>query len=123
MKQSEYFKRSKVRNSDGNLLEVYHGTGTKIESFDPSFTGQGADQYGSWFYFTTDFRTALSYTTAKQTGDDGQLLPKLGGEDEPTVIRAYVDLENPILVNGSEYPNLRHIPIPNDAVFDEEYHV
>lgn len=123
MKQSEYFKRSKVRNSDGNLLEVYHGTGTKIESFDPSFTGQGADQYGSGFYFTTDFRTALSYTTAKQTGDDGQLLPKLGGEDEPTVIRAYVDLENPILVNGSEYPNLRHIPIPIDAVFDEEYHV
>lgn len=97
---------SKVVDENGRPLVVYHGTGTSIEAFDPAFTGQGNDQYGSGFYFTTDKNTAESYTTATQ-GDQ----PKLGGSDDPNVIPAYLNIRNPIVVNAKETPNLFYYPI------------
>ena len=90
--QKRYFQNSKVRDDKGNLLKVYHGTGTRITSFDPSFTGQGNDQYGSGFYFTTERKLAEEYTTLRSTGLNGQEREKLGGEDYPNVVEAYVNI-------------------------------
>ena len=90
-----HFKDSKVRDSDGNLQVVYHGTGTLISEFDDSFTGQGNDQFGSGFYFTTDKLQAEAYQTASLPGKE-----KLGGSDNPNLIAAYLNITNPIVAIG-----------------------
>jgi Uncharacterized protein conserved in bacteria len=109
-KQAEYFRNSKVRDQDGNLLTLYHGTGTSIEKFEPHYTGNGIDQYGSGFYFTTDYDTAKAYTEYREADErTGKEVRKLGGEDEPQVIHAYIDLRNPIILNAMEETNLQSI--------------
>ena len=117
--QRQYFRNSKVRDDKGNLLKVYHGTGTKITSFDPAYTSQGNDQYGSGFYFTTERKFAEAYTTLRNTGRNGQEREKLGGEDYPNVVEAYVNIENPIYINnGIEEGDLSNVLIPNEIVYD-----
>lgn len=116
--QKEYFKHSKVRDDQGNLLKVYHGTGTKILSFDPAFTGQGNDQYGSGFYFTTERESAELYTTLRHVDKNGKESEKLGGEDYPNVVEAYVNIKNPIFIDGLEETNLSNVLIPNEFIYD-----
>lgn len=109
--QEAYFKNSKVRDESGNLLVAYHGTGAIITAFDPAYTGQGNDQYGSGFYFSTNREVAEGYTNSTLTGDDGHPLPKPGGDSHPNVISVYINMVKPIIVDGSEHQNLRHINI------------
>lgn len=111
------FPKSVVRDGLGMLLPCFHGTAADISEFDPSFTGKGNDQYGSGFYFTTDYETALGYTTETLKGDDGQPLPKPGGEEHPHVIRAYINLTNPLVIDGMLHSNLRHVTVPNAKVY------
>lgn len=92
---------SKVVDDAGRPLIVYHGTGTTIEAFDPSFTGKGNDQYGSGFYFTTDKSTAEGYTTATINGQK-----KLGGDDAPNIIPVYLNIRHPLVVDASKTQNL-----------------
>lgn len=92
---------SKVVDNNGDPLVVYHGTGTTIEEFLPEFTGQGNDQYGSGFYFTTDKDTAERYTGATLNGAN-----KPGGMDNPNVIPVYLNIRKPIVVDARETPNL-----------------
>jgi hypothetical protein len=80
---------------------VYHGTGTKITAFDPSMTGQGNDQIGSGFYFTTDPSEAKSYQTNRLRGPyTNEMMEKPGGEDQPNTITAYLNIQNPLRING-----------------------
>lgn len=104
--QAKFFANSKVRDAHGELLPVYHGTGTTIRAFDFQYAGQGNDQYGGGFYFTSDFEMARGYMTDKLTGNDGKPLPKPGGEDDPNVVEAYLNFVNPIIIDGSECSNL-----------------
>jgi hypothetical protein len=94
-------RKSKVVDVDGKPLVVYHGTGTTIEEFLPELTGKGNDQYGSGFYFTSDKSTAEGYTTATINGQK-----KLGGDDNPNVIPVYLNIRNPLVVDGKKTPNL-----------------
>lgn len=87
----EWFGDSKVVDDNGKPLVVYHGTGTKIEEFSFDFTGQGNDQVGSGFYFTTSEDQAKGYST--RTIDDK---PKLGGQDSPNVVEVYLSIQNPL---------------------------
>lgn len=60
--QQEYFKDSKVRDDEGRLLEVYHGTQTKginIFQYDPK--RQTGTDYGEAYYFTSDYTKAEGY--------------------------------------------------------------
>lgn len=116
--QKLYFQNSKVRDEQGNLLKVYHGSGTQIEAFDPMFTSQGNDQYGSGFYFTTERRIADGYTRFRNVDIKGNEVEKLGGEDNPSIVEAYINLENPIYIDGTKELNLSNISIPKDIVFD-----
>lgn len=115
--QEEFFSKSVIRDKDGFLLPVYHGTGANIEAFDPALTGKGNDQYGSGFYFTDNWDTAHSYAVAYLKADDGTLLSKHSGEDRLHVIEAYLDIRNPIYVDGKQHSNLHHIEITGQDAF------
>lgn len=77
---------SVVRDEDGNLLVVHHGSAVAFDSFDAEFTGAGNDTWGSGFYFTTDEATARGY-----------------GEHSKSVL---LNITNPIRANGKESMNL-----------------
>lgn len=107
--QMEFFKQSACKEEDGTLIPFFHGTGTKITEFNGEMTGQGNDQYGSGFYFTSDFGTARSYMFQRMQGDDGIEMEKIGGEDYYNVISVYLDICHPLYIDGMENPNLSHI--------------
>ena len=92
-----WFGDSKVVDESGEPLTVYHGSGTLIDEFKPEFTGQGNDQFGSGFYFSSERGTADSYTTARLNPDQ----EKLGGEDSANVVEAYLSIKSPIEVSGA----------------------
>lgn len=68
--QAEYFKDSKVRDENGNLLVVYHGSPSKFNEFSYQFMNTNGNAHGRGFYFTEDKTFAEGY----RKGDDGQLL-------------------------------------------------
>lgn len=83
VQQQEYFKDSKVRDEDGRLKVMYHGTNA-----DKPFTV--FDTYGGKFglfgrgsYFTDDLEVAHSYT-AKGRGNT------------PRTYEVYLDIKNPL---------------------------
>ena len=100
-RQQEYFKDSKVIDENGNLLEVYHGTGTTIDEFKTEFTGKGNDQYGSGFYFTTEKSEAEMYQSTINTNTP----EKIGGTDNPNVIASYLNIQKPIIADGMNLAN------------------
>jgi hypothetical protein len=52
--QQEYFKDSKIRDREGNLLRVYHATDSEFTIFDKGrFGSNGGASYGKGFYFAT----------------------------------------------------------------------
>lgn len=64
--QQEYFKDSKVRDEDGNLLTVYHGTPYEFNQFKYDKLGENTSSLGAGFYFTDKIETAKEY---KQDGN------------------------------------------------------
>lgn len=92
-----WFGDSKVVDESGKPIPVYHGTGAKINQFNPEFTGRGNDQLGSGFYFTTNKEEALAYQTKQLPSGE----PKLGGIDRPNTVEAYLSIKKPIVVNGN----------------------
>jgi len=77
------------------VITAYHGSGCAIEQFDYTFTGQGNDQNGSGFYFTTDLTEAIGYCTAEIEGK-----AKLGGLNSPTVHVSQLTFKG--LINNTE---------------------
>lgn len=63
--QQKYFAESKVRNAEGNLLLVYHGSpSTDITSFDKSKAGQHTNAFNDkaiWFTNDENFAEDFSY--------------------------------------------------------------
>lgn len=47
--QQEYFKDSKIRDNDGRLLVVYHGTSEQFTFFDRTRSRANMDIQGSFF--------------------------------------------------------------------------
>lgn len=58
--QSEYFKESKIRDADGNLKVMYHGSPETFTVFDRKKARSGGT-YGSGFYFTDSKSHAGTY--------------------------------------------------------------
>lgn len=77
--QAEYFKNSKVRDDNGNLLVVYHGSPNRFFTFDRGRMGKGNDQFGAGFYFSTVRDHARNYGR--------------------NVHETYLNIKNPIVVN------------------------
>lgn len=70
---------------------AYHGSGTAIQSFSHDFIGQGRDQYGSGFYFTSSYEEAEGYCYRTIDGED-----KPGGMLSPSVHTCRIKLNNPL---------------------------
>lgn len=76
--QQEYFKDSKVRDKEGQLLEVYHGTPNDFNVYDTKFIGKNGLNYGIGYYLTNDIEEASKFAK------DGKLK------------KQYVDIKKPI---------------------------
>jgi hypothetical protein len=77
--QQEYFKDSKVRDENGNLLVVYHGSASEFTVFNKSKIGAHGSAHGHGFYFTENEGLASSYHK-----EGGQLL------------KGYLNITNPV---------------------------
>ena len=57
--QQDFFKESKIRNHNGDLLVAYHGTDAEFFVFDKAKIERGS--FGKGFYFAEDRRMAQDY--------------------------------------------------------------
>lgn len=77
--QREYFKGSKVRDKDGNLKPVYHGSAAVFTEFSADFMSQHGSSEGQGFYFTDYKPMAQGYE-------------KNGGQ----LLEGYLDIKKPL---------------------------
>ena len=77
--QQEYFKNSKVRDENGKLKEVYHGTPYNFNIFKYDKLGENTSSLGAGFYFTDK----------KQTGEEY-------ARDGGNLKQVYLDIEKPM---------------------------
>lgn len=75
--QQEYFKDSKVRDKNGNLMIMYHGTNNDFTVFDKSLSDED-NVLGQGLYFTADSEQSLKY-----------------GEKQYEV---YLNIKNPLII-------------------------
>lgn len=89
--QQEYFKDSKVRDENGNLLEMYHGTAQDFTVFTDKYMGKfQGNSLGYGYYFTTDYNTADTYRQYAKGNGYGK------------VMKVYLKMTNPFNI----YPNM-----------------
>ncbi len=91
LQQENYFSRSAIRDQDGRLLEVHHGSANDFDSFDPERLGRGNDSWGNGFYFTSNRGTADSYSDGKGSRS------------------FYINVTNPLRVDGREALSLTDV--------------
>ena len=77
--QQAYFKDSKVRDADGNLKLVYHGSAAIFTEFSADFMSQNGSSEGQGFYFTAYKPVAQGYE-------------KNGGQ----LLEGYLDIKKPL---------------------------
>ena len=77
--QQAYFKDSKVRDADGNLKPVYHGSAATFTEFSADFMSQNGSSEGQGFYFTDYKPMAQGYE-------------KNGGQ----LLEGYLDIKKPL---------------------------
>ena len=89
--QQEYFKDSSVRDNDGKLMVLYHGTQNDFTVFDIGRSGEnyegGWSEYGEGIYLTPDKKSAEYY------GDNA------GWGREVKLMEVYANIKNPFNVN------------------------
>ena len=99
--QQEYFKDSKVRDENGNLLTVYHGTRAKFNVFDIKKAGTNYENnwssLGKGFYFTPNFEYANEWAKSGTTGK------------EKNVKECYLDIKNPFYINENYVDQLSQL--------------
>lgn len=103
-----WFEKSKVVDSKGVPLVVYHGTTSEIESFDKESIGKCfyADDRG--FFFTSSPQTANEYTLGHG------LRCAEGGN----VVAAYISLQNPLIIDEEFLisQNMEVINVSDDCI-------
>lgn len=85
--QQEFFRDSKVRDENGNLQVVYHGTKEDFTIFDLGKTLQGMVGHG--FYFTDSLEKARRYA-----GENG------------IVLKCYLNIREPVYSDGTYQTNI-----------------
>lgn len=110
--QQEYFKDSKIKDRNGLLMTVYHGTNNDFNIFDKQYVSKNtknAGFYGDGFYFTPDKESARQYgKSLKEVYLDIKNpfsfseLSKYNGED---YYSDYVKIKNLVELN-SEWGNI-----------------
>ena len=86
--QAEFFKDSKVRDENGNLLAVYHGTNRDFTEFSTGWVNANyTSSFSDGFYFTEVKKSAEYYANAN-------------GGDKGKVISVYLNIIRPLVVDG-----------------------
>lgn len=105
-----WFGKSKVTNSDGSPMVVYHGTNQDFDSFNPATVGDnfGADSRG--FFFTNDRKMASDYAENDTIG--------MNKREGANVIPAYVSLQKPLVIDDAflKAQGMQKIGIDEDVV-------
>nr|DAM29853.1 MAG TPA: PolyVal ADP-Ribosyltransferase [Caudoviricetes sp.] len=100
--QEAFFKDSKIRDENGNLKTVYHGTKSDFDEFNRRKIGSATDPglYGAGFYFS-DYEG-----TSRQYGD--------------RVIKAHLNIKNPLNLGdfNSKESLAEHLKISPDILSD-----
>ncbi|WP_288887458.1 hypothetical protein [uncultured Eubacterium sp.] len=81
--QQDYFKDSIIRDKNGKLKVVYHGSPKDFTQFDYKYIGTTGSAEGYGFYFTDEKDKASGYTTSK------------GGK----IYEGYLNLTKPLSLN------------------------
>ena len=89
--QEEYFKDSKVRDEDGNLKIVYHGSRNEFNVFEKEMIGANFGQDEIGFFFTDDIKQAESYANYNSSGSKRY---KNG-----FVLDTYLNIKKPLIIN------------------------
>ncbi len=104
--QAEYFRDSKVRDEQGNLLVVYHGTPkNEFYKFSKEFIGSRFSFDDRGFFFIDRKSIAEDYSTSEFSSKKGRVLP------------CYILGEKPLIIN-KEY--LKKNGYPAKALTDDD---
>lgn len=79
--QQEYFKDSKARDKDGNLIELYHGTPNEFTKFNYDKLGTNGTLLGKGFYLTDDINVGEAYANKSDNGK---------------IMKLYADIQKPL---------------------------
>ena len=92
--QAEYFKDSKIRDAEGNLFALYHGTPNNFTVFDVSRSGENYDgwsQLGKGIYLAPDEKTAQHYADNAGRGRLTKVMPLYANLVNPFNVMNHVD--------------------------------
>lgn len=91
--QIAYFKDSKVRDSSGRLLPVYHGTKDDFTVFKHGHMNRHDSGYlGDGFYFTDNLDSANSYSKWKR-----------GNDYNSHTMEVYLNITNPLVLEHKQW--------------------
>ena len=110
--QQEFFKESKARDEEGNLLVLYHGTKAK-ERITEFLTTEG---WRTGLWLTTDHNTGVTFAGGR---DDTRLFTKENSSDGAGgrgVYELYANVKNPLIVDAQ---GKRYWEIPRPSVMGE----
>ena len=110
--QQEFFKESKARDDEGNLLVLYHGTKAK-ERITEFLTTEG---WRTGLWLTTDHNTGVTFAGGR---DDTRLFTKENSSDGAGgrgVYELYANVKNPLIVDAQ---GKRYWEIPRPSVMGE----
>ena len=82
--QQQYFKDSKIRDDNGNLLTLYHGSSNQFTIFDQNRAGKSTKDASIGFWFTETREGANKFTRGAWYGNDN-----------PNVYEVYLNIKNP----------------------------
>lgn len=84
--QEEFFKDSVIRDANGNLKPMYHGSASKFTVFDKNKGGQSnkTAKVGHWF-------------TPSKEGAEKWANSAWWGDKDPTVYETYLNIKNPMV--------------------------
>lgn len=110
--QQEYFKNSKVRDSEGRLMRVYHGTYDDFTTFNLDHT-KNANDLGKGFYFTNKIDDAKNNYASSDGGDVQtkieelayELFQEKGYTEDDLYNNAYVEEYNKAYDEAEAYYN------------------
>ena len=95
-----WFKRSKVVDSQGNPLVVYHGSRSDIESFDPTVAGSNQGEFGqAGMYFTEDPDYAQTYAMFAGVTQSNRGRAAAG----QTIYPVYLSIQNPLVIQNPTF--------------------
>jgi hypothetical protein len=99
--QIAFFEDSKVRDAEGNLLVMYHGTRADFNTFDMNRAGQNYEgdwsAFGRGFYFTPNKEAANEFSSAAIEGNN------------KNVKEVYLNITNPFYTENSYSDTLSNL--------------